>query len=417
MSSQPTSGTSRVIESLQATIDNLKNELNETKVNLNETKQKHTILQKRNENMVEQLSNAKYQAEVAESMLKRKERRILDLETQLTDSISSYDTMKFDLEKLKSDISIINSDKVHITAEKERLDMAYEMLENSFSQYRTQMNQKVDELKSQVPNFIEKREKCLNENINLLKTQQPEITSSYNLLIKNSKRLEELYSQKYQKVNDSLLLLANSTKQHGEATSIIMAECEDILKNLNRNEDVMLKIINETNGNLTNEEKMQEFTKLRDISILVDSTNINNSTSLRKSPKNGHSNDSRITSPGLLDSKFANDHVLENPRTRKARSATPIDTQDENTVVSAIHKSNDTRGHHRKRSSINIPKKDRRKRSSNRQSMQGDDFNGFSRQSSYGEDIKSSDGSRKSGRNNRNTSNNNKRMSSLHFDN
>lgn len=290
-------GTSRVIDSLQREIDDLKRNLLENRETLNETKQKYSILQKRNETMLEQLSNSKHQAEVAESMLKRKERRVLDLENQLTDSLSNYDAVKFDHDKLKLSISSLNNDKLHFQNENERLDSAYQSLNDSFNSYKSIMNQKVDDLNKMIPKFINDREKTLNDNINLLKSQHPELSNSYNSFVRNSKRLEQLYNQKYEKVNDSLLLLANATKQHGQSTSIILDECEDILKKLNRNEDIIIKIEENATGPLSDMEKINQFKKFRDLSILCDSTNVtNNSTKLNNYKSNGNNNNNNSNS-------------------------------------------------------------------------------------------------------------------------
>lgn len=76
--------TSKVIDTLHSQIDALQAQLQETTVSLNECRKKNSILSKRNEDMVEQLSNANHQAEIAQSLLKRKERRVADLEEQLT---------------------------------------------------------------------------------------------------------------------------------------------------------------------------------------------------------------------------------------------------------------------------------------------------------------------------------------------
>lgn len=404
-SHQPTSGTSKVIENLQTTIDSLKTELNETKATLSETKQKYSILSKRNESMVEQLSNTKHQAEVAESLLKRKERRVLDLEAQITEVASSSDSYRFQCETLKNKLQNFESDKSRLLAENERLSKSYDILQSSFNDYKLSMSHSVDNLKFQIPNFIDSTKTKLAENLASLKTSQPQIDSSYNIMLKNSKRLEELYSQKYDKVNNYLLLLAESTKQHGESTSIIMEECEEILKKLNRNEDVLLKIKNETTGHLTDLDKMKEFNKRRDFSILNDSSNIYNSpsaaapapaasaisspslnspsasaspslsaissvkgkNSLSSPLSKGNSKfpEKRRISPGILDSKF-------NLQTGKTRSSSPEVNENEFPRERSGNNANSNR--HRKRNSINsVPKKDNRRKSSYRHSMNFED--------------------------------------------
>lgn len=264
-----------MIVSLQSEIDALKQDLLETRQQLGESKQKCSIYQRRNESMLEQLSNAKHQAEVAESMLRRKERRVLDLETQLDESLASYDRMKFDHDKLKLDLATFKNDKLHFQHENERLLSSYETLSLSFKQYKQNMNEDVNRLNAQLARFISNREQKLNDNLHLLANNQPELNLQQQAVLKNSKRLELLYSQKYEKVHDSLILLCNATKQHGESTAVILDECEDVLKQLNRNESVLGKI-SDTNGPLTDQEKIEHFKNLSEQQQQHSSNNNNN---------------------------------------------------------------------------------------------------------------------------------------------
>lgn len=277
-------GTSKVIDALQRELDALRGDLLETRETLAETRHKCSILQKRNETMVEQLSNAKHQAEVAESMLKRKERRVVDLETQLTDSISSYDTVKFDHDKLKMALSTANKDRALHQHENERMEAAYQTLQTSFASYRATMGERIDHLSTLIPTFLAQREKILAENVALIKSEQPQLLESYAAMAKNGKRLEQLYSQKYERVNESLLVLANATKQHGQATAIVMDECEDVLKAMNRNEDLVLRVAQVPQGPLSDQAKISQLKKLRDISVLSDSTNLDNSNTFKRQP-------------------------------------------------------------------------------------------------------------------------------------
>ncbi|GMF08134.1 unnamed protein product [Ambrosiozyma monospora] len=125
------SHTSKVIDGLHSQIDTLSTDLNETKAILAETKQKYSILQRRNETLVEQVSNAKHQAEVSEALLKRKERRVTDLENQLTDALSSNDTMKFESDNLKSRMNKLQEKENTMIAECERLQVAYDAVVSS----------------------------------------------------------------------------------------------------------------------------------------------------------------------------------------------------------------------------------------------------------------------------------------------
>ncbi|GME75319.1 unnamed protein product [[Candida] boidinii] len=187
------SGTSRVIESLHQQIDTLTNQVNELNADVTELKQKNSLITRRNETLIEQLSNAKHQTEVSESLLKRKERRVIDLEIQLTDALSNLDTIKFDYDNTKNRMSKLQEKENSTISEYERLQIAYDMVILSQKEYKIQMIQQVNELRSELSSFINNREKKLNENIDLIKKQEPEILSSYKSVVKNSKQLELIY--------------------------------------------------------------------------------------------------------------------------------------------------------------------------------------------------------------------------------
>lgn len=347
--------TSKVIDTLHSQIDALQAQLQETTVSLNECRKKNSILSKRNEDMVEQLSNANHQAEIAQSLLKRKERRVADLEEQLTQTASENDNYAFQLESLKSKLNNYDNEKQRLMAENQRLSHSYNTLSSSFTEFKLQTAESISNLKSQIPAFIKNQTSTLEQNLSTIKAAQPEIDSSYNLLLKNSKRLEQLYAYKYEKVNDSLLLLAESTKQHGQSTGIVMQECEEILKKLNRNEDVLLKIKNQTLGHMSDCEKMKQLNKLRDLSILND----------------------------LPSSQSPTPTQSPQPQSPQPNIYSP-DAQKRN---------------------ISVPKKDRRKRNSYRKSLNESDFanlNNNNRDTSHSTLGRSSSTRRNNNRNSRN---------------
>ena len=350
--------------------------------------------------MVEQLSNAKHQAEVAESLLKRKERRVQDLENQLTEVTSTSDSYRFEMESLKSKLHSYENDSFRYTSENDRLSRSYEVLQSSFNDYKLSMSRTIADLKDQIPSFIQSQCKSLSNNLANLKDNQPTITTNFNLLTKNSKRLEELYSQKYDKVNNYLVLLTQSTRQHGQATSIVLEECEEILKKINRNEDVMLRIKTETDGNLTDTDKIKELTKLRDLSILQTSTSPSVSPSPVSSPSfsgpgSGPGSGSRSVSASVSAStpsstqtnirkSFEKRVVSPSPNLSAesrfhSHSRTPSTAED--TVPN--NNNNNNNNNRRKRNSLNANSNTRRSRNpsgsyhsnhNHRQSLTQDDF-------------------------------------------
>ena len=245
------SATSKVIDELQSKIDQLGGDLNETKESLREYKQKNSILRKRNDNLVEQLSNAKHESDMSESLLKRKERRVVDLEAQLTEALSKADNLQFELQDMKKKAKMLTEKEEVAVSECERLKVSYDAIVTAQNEYKRLMGNKLSGLEQRLFSFLDDRKKTLDSNMDLLKRQEPEIMASYQVVVKNSERLEEMYAQRQQSVSQALVALAGATKTHGEKTGIVMAECEDVLKQMNRNEELMARLRSTNNDSDT----------------------------------------------------------------------------------------------------------------------------------------------------------------------
>lgn len=248
------SATSKVIDELQSKIDQLGGDLNETKESLREYKQKNSILRKRNDNLVEQLSNAKHESDMSESLLKRKERRVVDLEAQLTEALSKADNLQFELQDMKKKAKMLTEKEEVAVSECERLKVSYDAIVTAQNEYKRLMGNKLSGLEQRLFSFLDDRKKTLDSNMDLLKRQEPEIMASYQVVVKNSERLEEMYAQRQQSVSQALVALAGATKTHGEKTGIVMAECEDVLKQMNRNEELMARLRSTNNDSDTKED-------------------------------------------------------------------------------------------------------------------------------------------------------------------
>lgn len=252
------SATSRVIDQLQSKIDQLSGDLNETKESLRESKQKNSILRKRNDDLVEQLSNAKHESDMSEALLKRKERRVADLEAQLTEALSKADNLQFESHDMRKKVKMLMEKEEMAVSECERLKVSYDAIVTAQNEYKRLMGKRVSDLEQKLYSFVDDRKKTLDSNMDLLKRQEPEIMASYKVVVKNSERLEEMYAQRQQSVSQALVALAGATKTHGEKTGIVMAECEDVLKQMNRNEELMARLRN-SNGDSDTEEDIRKF--------------------------------------------------------------------------------------------------------------------------------------------------------------
>ncbi|QPG73651.1 hypothetical protein FOA43_000963 [Brettanomyces nanus] len=268
MSTTHKSSTSKVIDELQSEIDDLKCELNETKEILGETKQKNSILKRRNDTLVEQLSNAKHESDMSEALLKRKQRRVLDLENQMTETISKADSLQFETDNMRKRMNTLQDKESAAVSECQRLKVSYDAIATAQAEYKKLMDRNVAELEQKIKVFLEERRQTLNDNIDLLKRQEPEIMASYKVVVKNTQRLEEMYVQKQNSVREALVTLATATRRHGQKTSIVMAECEDVLKQMNRNEEMMLRLRAEEEAEAKEERGREEEIEVEQISNL-----------------------------------------------------------------------------------------------------------------------------------------------------
>ncbi|ODV85568.1 hypothetical protein CANARDRAFT_181575, partial [[Candida] arabinofermentans NRRL YB-2248] len=223
-------GTSKVIDQLHSQIDDLSLQLNENKAQLSELKQKYSISQRRNETLVEQLSNAKHQTEVSAALLKRKERRVLDLEIQLTEALSTADSCKFESDSLKKKMMQLQQREESSASECERWKVSYDAIVSSQKEYKTMMDAQVQDLRKELLNFVNEKKSTLDQNIDLIKKQDPELLSAYRTIVKTNKQMEIMYSQKQNAINDALVTLAMAAKNHGTKTSVVLSECEEILR-------------------------------------------------------------------------------------------------------------------------------------------------------------------------------------------
>lgn len=228
--------------------------MNENKETLRETKQKNSILRRRNDTLVEQLSNAKHESDMSEAMLKRKERRVSDLEEQLTDAMSKADSLQFKSDGMTKRIKTLQEKEGMAVSECERLKVSYDAIVTAQTEYKRLMDNKISKLEQKLHEFMDDRRETLDNNIDLFKRQEPEIMASYKVVVKNSQRLEEMYAQRQKSVREALITLATATKTHGQKTSIVMAECEDVLKQMNRNEELMSRLRKAENGEKEEEE-------------------------------------------------------------------------------------------------------------------------------------------------------------------
>ncbi|KAM9922089.1 hypothetical protein OXX80_011972, partial [Metschnikowia pulcherrima] len=138
--------TSRVIDSLHSQIDDLKQEMETLKMSCGDYKKKSTILASKNDSLVDQLANCKHENDMVNALLKRKERRITDLEAEFDDLSSESESLKQSVKNYKIRCDNLQESSASSTAEFERLKISYDALMASQAEYKRHYQDEVSKL-------------------------------------------------------------------------------------------------------------------------------------------------------------------------------------------------------------------------------------------------------------------------------
>lgn len=227
-------GTTRVIDNLHSEIDELKLALETSEAKVKEYKQKCEVINKRSVQVIETLTNTKHENEMMSSMLQRKERRIKDLEEQLTEVSSRADKLEFDQKTKDSRISNYEENETRLVGEMETLKNSYDVLIRSQKEAKKYYQEEIDSLKEQHESFWKERELKLNLNIDKFNSNDLELIENFKKMSDKSSKLEILYQQKNNAIVEALKVLALAAKDHGNKTIKVLNECEEVLKAANR---------------------------------------------------------------------------------------------------------------------------------------------------------------------------------------
>lgn len=224
------SSSTRVIESLHRQIDELKLELLDTKSRNEELKKKNEIVQKRRDQLVEQLSNAKHDNEVVSSMLDRKERRVADLEEQLQNVSSCADDYKWKFKNLETRCDKLRENESRAVSELERIKIAYDIIVASQKEYRSHYDAQVKELKKKLEEYISDKDTMLQKNISLINKSDATIFRSIKAITLRSREIEERYVKRDQILAESLAKLRNSVSLNTQDIQVILKSSKDLFE-------------------------------------------------------------------------------------------------------------------------------------------------------------------------------------------
>lgn len=232
MDSPQKKSTSKVITSLQADIDELKGELEDLRMSNLELKKKSQILSRKNDSYVDQLANAKHENDMVNALLKRKERRIADLEEEFNDINASNENLKLTNKNLKIRCDNLQDSLAQSTAEHERLKIAYDALIASQNEYKRHYQQELDNIYRLFEEYKRDLAKTIDDLSAKLESNDKDYDALLESLMLKRKAMDTLNVNKNKAVLQLLVSLAKAAKAHGEESKDILLENVDVITSL-----------------------------------------------------------------------------------------------------------------------------------------------------------------------------------------
>ncbi|KAG7662142.1 SHE3 [[Candida] subhashii] len=232
--SSPTkvSSSSKVIESLHAKIDMLTEELSITKANLEEITKKHQISSKRCDSYVDQLANSHHENDVLTALLKRKERRIIDLENSHNELIDINEGLKLNYKNLSIRCENLQENNMNSMGEYERLKISYDALLSGQHEYKNYYKSQIDHLQNEFDKYkleSEKKYQLLNQDLN---KNDKDIDTLLDSLVNKRTKMDNIYVSKNNQILELLSTLATATKLHGQESKSVLEQNVNVINEL-----------------------------------------------------------------------------------------------------------------------------------------------------------------------------------------
>lgn len=224
--------TSRVIDSLHTQIDTLKTQLETIKSSNDDFKKKNTLLNSKNESFVDQLANAKHENDMINALLKRKERRITDLEDQFNELTSTNESLAFNNKNMKIRCENLQESSATSIAEFERLKISYDALITSQAEYKRYYQKEVKGLTDAFDTYKSLSTQRFTDLSEKLTSNDKDVDTLLDSLSNKRKTMDNLYVNKNKLILDLLSKLGKAGKIHGEESKIVLKECLDAMKEL-----------------------------------------------------------------------------------------------------------------------------------------------------------------------------------------
>ncbi|ODV67436.1 hypothetical protein HYPBUDRAFT_156241 [Hyphopichia burtonii NRRL Y-1933] len=240
--------TSKVIDSLHSQIDSLKNELDSIKISHDDYKKKYSIIAKKNDSFVDQLANAKHENDMINALLKRKERRITDLEDQYNELCSTNESLNLNNKNMKIRCENLQESSASSTAEFERLKIAYDALIASQVEYKKHYQKELNQLTVNFEDYKKQNLANFETLSNKLLSNDKDVDTLLDSLTNKRKTMDNLYVNKNKSILELLTKLAKTAKIHGQESKIILSNNVDIINQLKlKIPDLEIKIANHEN--------------------------------------------------------------------------------------------------------------------------------------------------------------------------
>ena len=223
---------SRVIDLLHTTIDDLKEELDSVKISHDDYKKKYTSASKKNDLFVDQLANAKHENDMVHALLKRKERRIVDLEDQFNDLCSNNESLKLNFKNMKIRCENLQESSASSTAEYERLKIAYDALLASQLEYKRHYLLEITNLTTSFEQYKKQNEEKLNKIAEQFQSNDKDVEILLDSLTNKKKALETLYVNKNKTVLELLGKLSKVAKLHGQELKTVLVDVVETMEEL-----------------------------------------------------------------------------------------------------------------------------------------------------------------------------------------
>ncbi|CCE85913.1 Piso0_005553 [Millerozyma farinosa CBS 7064] len=312
-------GTSRVIDLLHSEIDSLKKELEDLKVVNDEYKKKNTVLNKKNESNVDQLANAKHENDMIHALLKRKERRIFDLEEQYNELSTANESLALNNKNMKIRCDNLQESSSASIAEYERLKIAYDALMASQVEYKKHYEKELISLSASLEAYKKESLERFNALQSSMSCNEKDVDTLLDSLTSKTKTVENLYSNKNKAVIDLLSRLAKVARLHGQESKSVLENSINNIKALvekypdlgdklsvcEQSEIDIETLINESQETLSNSTLDEEATLVNSPDPQNDSKSNKNNALLIKKRKNKR-NSMRIDGKSNQDN-----HVLQ----------------------------------------------------------------------------------------------------------